>query len=193
MLRHFSLGIHARALSRRVETSLTPWPQRPIRSIWIHLPRRVSGSEKVDGARLMAGSDWRLSMTPALPAALPPRGCCAHADRRTSCWPADAAFFGCLTFELSGRQRHDARPRPQTMYTVPVAGAWWHAVGAPLERGVRRQCVRGHTRSGGEVHAPKVLKSVGGEGHVAPDSGLIDFCFLLDADATTKAPGSRFA
>jgi hypothetical protein len=24
------------------------------------------------------------------------------------------------------------------MYTVPVAGAWWHAVGAPLERGVRQ-------------------------------------------------------
>ena len=42
-----------------------------------------------------------------------------------------------LTFELSGAQRHGARPRPQRMYTVPVAGAWRHAVGAPLERGVR--------------------------------------------------------
>jgi len=43
-----------------------------------------------------------------------------------------------LTFELTWRQRRGARPRPQKMYTVPVAGAWWHAVGAQVERGVRR-------------------------------------------------------
>jgi hypothetical protein len=43
-----------------------------------------------------------------------------------------------LTFELSGRQRQDARARPQKMYSVPVAGPWWPAVGAPLERGVRQ-------------------------------------------------------
>jgi hypothetical protein len=44
-----------------------------------------------------------------------------------------------LTFELSGRQRQAARARPQIMYSVPVAGPWWPAVGAPLERGVRPQ------------------------------------------------------
>jgi len=44
-----------------------------------------------------------------------------------------------LTFELSGRQRQDARPGPVKMYRVPPARAWWPAVGAPLERGVRPQ------------------------------------------------------
>jgi hypothetical protein len=42
-----------------------------------------------------------------------------------------------LTFEVSWRQRQDARPKPQKMYTVPVAWAWWPAVGAQLDRGVR--------------------------------------------------------
>ena len=43
-----------------------------------------------------------------------------------------------LTFELSGRQRQDARARAGEMYRVSQAGPWWPAVGAPLERGVRR-------------------------------------------------------
>ena len=47
-----------------------------------------------------------------------------------------------LTFELRGRQRQDARPEPQKMYTVPVARAWWPAVGAQLERGVRPHSAR---------------------------------------------------
>ena len=42
-----------------------------------------------------------------------------------------------LTFELSGRRRQDARPGHRKMYTVPCGRAWWPAVGAPLERGVR--------------------------------------------------------
>ena len=42
-----------------------------------------------------------------------------------------------LTFELSGRQRQDARARVAKMYCVPLAGPWWHAVGAPLEQVVR--------------------------------------------------------
>jgi hypothetical protein len=46
-----------------------------------------------------------------------------------------------LTFELSGRRRQDAKPGPVKMYRVPPARAWWPAVGAPLERGVRRQWV----------------------------------------------------
>ena len=47
-----------------------------------------------------------------------------------------------LTFELSGRRRQDARARIGKMYRVPQAGPWWPAVGAPLERGVRRHCHR---------------------------------------------------
>jgi hypothetical protein len=47
----------------------------------------------------------------------------------------------CLTFELSGRQRQDARARLAKMYRVPPTGPWWPAVGAPLERGVsHRSC-----------------------------------------------------
>ena len=49
----------------------------------------------------------------------------------------------CLTFELSGRQRQDARPGQAKMYTVPPARAWWPAVGAPRERGGRQRCARG--------------------------------------------------
>ena len=52
-------------------------------------------------------------------------------------------MFVCgLTCELSRHRRWDARPRRQKMYTVPVAGAWWPAVGARLERGVRLRWVR---------------------------------------------------
>ena len=45
-----------------------------------------------------------------------------------------------LTFELSGRRRLDARPGLAKMYRVPPGRAWWPAVGAPLERGVRPHC-----------------------------------------------------
>ena len=43
-----------------------------------------------------------------------------------------------LTFELTGRQRRGARPGLAKMYRVPPDRAWWPAVGAPVERGVRR-------------------------------------------------------
>jgi hypothetical protein len=60
------------------------------------------------------------------------------------------------------------------MYTVPCGRAWWPAVGTPLERGVRRRCIRGHAQSAREVWAPKVLIAVGGHGRsdcwtVTPD------------------------
>ena len=42
-----------------------------------------------------------------------------------------------LTFEVRRDRRQDARPGPVKMYRVPPARAWWPAVGAPLERGVR--------------------------------------------------------
>lgn len=47
-----------------------------------------------------------------------------------------------LTFELSGRRRQDARPGLAKMYRVPPDRAWWPAVGAPLERGVRPRWAR---------------------------------------------------
>ena len=43
-----------------------------------------------------------------------------------------------LTFELSWHRRWDARPGLAKMYPVPPDRAWWPAVGAQLERGVRR-------------------------------------------------------
>ena len=46
-----------------------------------------------------------------------------------------------LTFELSGRRRQDARPGLAKMYCVPPDRAWWRAVGAPLERGVRHRWI----------------------------------------------------
>jgi len=52
-----------------------------------------------------------------------------------------------ITFELSGRRRQDARPGLAKMYRVPPDRAWWPAVGAPLERGVRQLCLaRNHER-----------------------------------------------
>ena len=51
----------------------------------------------------------------------------------------NSSFLCGLTFELSGRQRQGARPGLAKMYRVPPARAWWPAVGAPLERGVRPQ------------------------------------------------------
>jgi hypothetical protein len=66
-----------------------------------------------------------------------------------------------LTFELCGRQRKDARPGPVKMYRVPPARAWWPAVGAPLERGVRPHFATAHkpalrtaTRMCSHRHAP---------------------------------------
>jgi len=43
-----------------------------------------------------------------------------------------------LTFELSWHRRWDARARLARMYRVPPTWPVWPAVGAQLERGVRR-------------------------------------------------------
>ena len=73
---------------------------------------------------------------------------CFHALESTG------RFLCGLTFELSGRQRQDARPGPVKMYRVPPARAWWPAVGAPLERGVRRQARQ-------QMHSPPSCGMVG--------------------------------
>jgi len=66
-------------------------------------------------------------------------------DMRTTCCTSILRPGCCLTFELSRHQRCDARARMAKMYREPPAGpaggGWGHAVGARLERGVRR-----HTR-----------------------------------------------
>jgi hypothetical protein len=54
--------------------------------------------------------------------------------------------------ELTGRQREDARPGPQTMYRAPAARAWWPAVGAPVERPVRRRSLRINFRARCDRH-----------------------------------------
>ena len=60
---------------------------------------------------------------------------------------AAEAASDCLTFELSGRRRQDARPGLAKMYRVPPDRAWWPAVGAPLERRVRPCCALIHAPS----------------------------------------------
>lgn len=55
-------------------------------------------------------------------------------------WKAGAEAYLCLTFDLTGRQRQNARPGLAKMYRVPLDLAWSLAVGVPLERVVRLHC-----------------------------------------------------
>ena len=88
-----------------------------------------------------------------------------------------------LTFELSGRQRQDARPGLAKMYRVPPDRAWWPAVGAPLERGVRP-----HSRC--QVLAAEAADAAGtgaaAPGATAPALQLTDFS-IQKATLPTKA------
>jgi len=76
-----------------------------------------------------------------------------------------------LTFEVRGRRRCDARPRPQKMYSVPVAGAWWHAVGAPLDRGVRPRFWRRSNRAKLVLKATRLVRDF---------AASMKRCLLLD-------------
>ena len=62
-------------------------------------------------------------------------------------WAVEVCGFQRLTFELSGRQRQDARPA-RTMIVGTASRAWWPAVGAPLERRVRQRIARSARRGG---------------------------------------------
>ena len=66
----------------------------------------------------------------------------------------------CLTFEVSWRQRRDARPRTAKMYAVLLAGAWWHAVGAQLDRVVRQRRAVLSTKRVPQVANPALLRRV---------------------------------
>jgi hypothetical protein len=70
------------------------------------------------------------------------------------------------------------------MYRVPPARAWWPAVGAPLERGVRQQRVDDYTPADSEVGAPKDVYC--DDGHDCDDAGqeLIGLDDLQYLDAT---------
>ena len=58
-------------------------------------------------------------------------------------FPTARTHGGCrlwgLTFELTGSQRQGARP-DERMISLTARRAWWPAVGAPVERGVRPHC-----------------------------------------------------
>ena len=43
-----------------------------------------------------------------------------------------------LTLEISDLQQQDAKPGPVKMYGEPPARAQWHAIGEPLQRGLRQ-------------------------------------------------------
>ena len=44
------------------------------------------------------------------------------------------------------------------MYSVPLAGRWWYAVGAPLERGVRRRAPNEATEARGVQVVPSMMQ-----------------------------------
>jgi len=84
---------------------------------------------------------------------------CAALVRNTHNWLVSPVFRQTeelrLTFELSGRQRQDARPGPVKTYRVPPARAWWPAVVAPLERGVRPHRAHRASESNGAAFLPR--------------------------------------
>ncbi len=61
-------------------------------------------------------------------------------------WRHDMRALCSLTCELSGHRQRGARPVRQ-MIDNTAARAWRHAVGAPLERGVRQHCAGQKTYS----------------------------------------------
>jgi hypothetical protein len=98
-----------------------------------------------------------------------------------------------LTFELTGRQRQDARARAVKMHRVPQTGPWWPAVAAPVERGVRHPCallagrVISHARDSASREAPRQEQSrysasaalaEDSAGRPAPCTGIHSIAFL---------------
>ena len=85
--------------------------------------------------------------------------------------------MGGLTFELRRHQRCDARARMAKMYRVPPAGPARHAVGARLERGVRRRALTEALAERGVQEVPRALHVMKrrayqpGTGRGAPVSG----------------------
>ena len=59
------------------------------------------------------------------------------------------------------------------MYCVPLAGRWWYAVGAPLERGVRRRALN---EAPGERGMQEVLSKM----HVTTRSARINLARAVE-------------
>ena len=99
-------------------------------------PERVDNFATFEEARIQSGSSLAC---PEHYVALHRKRCLGfqEVDRRSR----TCAKLGLrrLTFELSGRRRQDARPGLAKMYRVPPDRAWWPAVGAQLDRRVRRR------------------------------------------------------
>ena len=51
------------------------------------------------------------------------------------------------------------------MYSVPLAGRWWYAVGAPLERGVRRRALKEAPAERGLQEVPRALHVMKGRAY----------------------------
>ena len=77
------------------------------------------------------------------------------------------------TFELRRHQRCDARARMAKMYRVPPAGPARHAVGARLERGVRRRAL---SEAPGERGVQKVPSKM----HVTTRSARINLARAVE-------------
>ncbi len=107
---------------------------RPKRDAWPPVAASTSWLPGAARRRKAPTTNW-LRRAPRLAAA---------EARAAGCGRSAQTLRGCIlrgiTFELSGRQRQDARPGLAKMYRVPPDRAWWPAVGAPLERGVRHPC-----------------------------------------------------
>ena len=71
----------------------------------------------------------------------------------------EGCFVCSLTFELSWHRRWDARPGLAKMYRVPPDRAWWPAVGAQLERGVRLRFAVPHAEYSSQRHKTLGLRA----------------------------------
>jgi hypothetical protein len=114
----------------------------------------------------------------------------ASRQRSKSQYEAGERFSCSLTFELSGRQRWDARPGLVKMYSVPPTRAWWPAVGAPLERGVRphsgarRESALNTGRNGFSSSREIVLSSLNSASSFCFRALLADFRSLFSAEVS---------
>ena len=124
--------------SAKVHNQLTARRSTAARSANHKLIMELSSGDDFPGGNLdflcisVASDPPRAGRQPCVRARTPQSG----EELRRGCECVHSYLCG-LTFELTGRQRQDARPGLAKMYRVPPGRAWWPAVGSPVERGVR--------------------------------------------------------
>ena len=124
--------------SAKVHNQLTARRSTAARSANPKLIMELSSGDDFPGGNLdflcisVASDPPRAGRQPCVRARTPQSG----EELRRGCECVHSYLCG-LTFELTGRQRQDARPGLAKMYRVPPGRAWWPAVGSPVERGVR--------------------------------------------------------